>query len=93
MTRRQRLSNRAVNCGSRGWQAVIRGEAVQGTGRWMHTDVVSEQDTDTERRSKPIRLQWAMGVVPGLQSSPGPHGVAASEESLRRTYSVFMKLN
>ena len=93
MTFRQRLGNRAVNCGSRGWQAVIQGEAGQSTGRWMHTDVVREENTDTECRSKPIRIQWAKDGVPGLQSSPDPHGVAASGVSLRQTYLVFMKLN
>ena len=90
---RQRLGNRAVNCGSRGWQAVIQGEAGQGTGRWMHTDVVREENTDAECRSKPIRIQWAKNGVPGLQSSPDPYGVAASGVSLRQTYLVFMKLN
>ena len=62
----------------------MQGEAGLGTGRRMNTDTSAE--------ANPSECVGSGGVA-GLQSSPGPHGVAASGVSLRQTYLVFVKLN
>ena len=49
--------------------------------------------TLTQAQKQTHQDAWAVGGVAGLQSSPGPHGVAASGVSLRQTYLVFVKLN